>query len=178
MPNNVYRFRVSKSQTNLRLVNLPKHKLNGFQISINGKPTDQLLDRVSFKTNDVIEIRRVDGLRDYPLLDFRRDFVREVLAPLPHLGNIRSLSSLFCGCKSLRSVPKDLFVNNAQVTDYSDTFNGCSALTPDVDLNPNGSIKLDGFATGCKTQATLHSRSPSRVQGYVDRAKDANVAIR
>ena len=177
MPNNVYRFRVSKSQTNLRLVNLPKHKLNGFQISINGKPTDQPLDRVSFKTNDVIEIRRVDGLRDYPLLDFRRDFVREVLAPLPHLGNIRSLSSLFCGCKSLRSVPRDLFVNNAQVTDYSDTFNGCSALTPDVDLNPNGSIGLDGFANGCKRQAIVHSRARSRIQMYLDKAKDANAAI-
>lgn len=178
MPNNVYRFRVSKSQTNLRLVNLPRHKLNGFQISINGKPTDQLLDRVSFKTNDVIEIRRVDGLRDYPLLDFRRDYVKEVQAPLPHLVNTKSLSSLFRGCKSLRSVPRDLFVNNPHVTDFTDTFNGCSALTIDVDLNPSGSIKLDGFASGCKTQATLHSRSPSRVQGYVDRAKDANVAIR
>ena len=178
MPNNVYRFRVSKSQTNLRLVNLPQHKLNGFQISINGKLTDQLLDRVSFKTNDVIEIRRVDGLRDYPLLDFRRDYVKEVLAPLPRLGHVRSLSGLFRGCRALQRVPRGLFVNNPELTDLTDAFKGCSALTIDVDLNPNGSVKLDGFASGCKTQAILHSRSPSRVQGYVDRAKDANVAIR
>lgn len=178
MTNNFYRFRVSKSQTNLRLVNLPQHKLNGFQISINGKPTDQLLDRVSFKTNDVIEIRRVDGLRDYPLLDFRRDYVKEVLAPLPHLGNTRSLSSLFRGCKSLRSVPRDLFVNNPHVTDCTDTFNGCSALTLDVDLNPNGSVKLDGFASGCKGQAILRSHARSRIQVYLNKAKDANAAIR
>ena len=178
MNDNLYRFRASKSLTNLRLTSRPKHRLQGFQISINGKPTDQLLDRVSFKVNDIVEIRRVDGVRDYPLLDFRQDFVKELLAPLPHLGNVRSLSGAFEGCRTLQRVPRGLFVHNPQLTDFTDTFKGCSALTIDVDLNPNGSIKLDGFATGCKTQATLHSRSPSRVQGYVDRAKDANVAIR
>ena len=178
MTDNFYRFRTSKSLTNLRLVDIPKHRLQGFQISINGKPTDQLLDRVSFKVNDIVEVRRGDGLRDYPLLDFRQDFVKELLAPLPHLGNVRSLSGAFEGCRTLQRVPRGLFVHNPQLTDFTDTFKGCSALTIDVDLNPNGSIKLDGFASGCKTQATLHSRSPSRVQGYVDRAKDANVAIR
>ena len=178
MPDNFYRFRTSKSLTNLRLTSRPKHQLQGFQILINGKPTDMLLDRVTFKTNDIVEVRRVDSVRDYPLLDFRRDFVKELLAPLPHLGNVRSLSGLFRGCMSLRCVPRDLLVHNPHVTDFTDAFKGCSALTIDVDLNPNGSVKLDGFASGCKTQATLHSRSPSRVQGYVDRAKDANVAIR
>ena len=79
---------------------------------------------------------------------------------------------------SLQHVPRGLFVNNPELTDLTDAFKGCSALTIDVDLNPNGSVKLDGFASGCKTQAILHSRSPSRVQGYVDRAKDANVTIR
>lgn len=177
MNDNLYRFRASKSLTNLRLVNIPKHRLQGFQISINGKPTDQLLDRVSFKVNDIVEIRRVDGLRDYPLVDFHKDFVKELLAPLPRLGK-RALSGAFEGCRTLQRVPPDLFVHNPQLTDFTDAFKGCSALTIDVDLNPNGSIKLDGFASGCKTQATLHSRSPSRVQGYVDRAKDANVAIR
>ena len=120
----------------------------------------------------------MDGLRDYPLLDFRRDYVKELLAPLPRLGNVRALSSAFEGCRTLQRVPKDLFVNNPHVTDFTDTFNGCSALTLDVNLNPNGSVKLDGFASGCKRQAILHSRSPSRVQGYVDRAKGANIAIR
>lgn len=178
MNDNLYRFRASKSLTHLRLTSRPKHQLQGFQILINGKPTDMLLDRVTFKTNDIVEVRRVDGVRDYPLLDFRRDFVKELLAPLPRLGNLRSLSGLFRGCMSLQHVPRRLFVHNPQLTDFTDTFKGCSALTIDVDLNPNGSIKLDGFASGCKTQATLHSRSPSRVQGYVDRAKDANVTIR
>ena len=177
MPDNLYRFRASKSLSNLRLTSRPKHQLQGFQISINGKPTDMLLDRVTFKTNDIVEVRRVDGVRDYPLLDFRRDFVKELLAPLPRLGK-RSLSGAFEGCRTLQRVPRGLFVHNPQLTDFTDAFKGCSALTIDVDLNPNGSIKLDGFASGCKTQAILHSRSPSRVQGYVDRAKDANVAIR
>lgn len=177
MNDNLYRFRASKSLTYLRLTSRPKHQLQGFQILINGKPTNQLLDRVSFKVNDIVEIRRVDGVRDFPILDFHRDFVRELLAPLPRLGK-RSLSGVFEGCKSLQRVPPDLFVHNPQLTDFTDAFKGCSALTIDVDLNPNGSVKLDGFASGCKTQAILHSRSPSRVQGYVDRAKDANVAIR
>ena len=178
MPDNLYRFRASKSLNSLRLVNIPKHRLQGFQILINGKPTDMLLDRVTFKTNDIVEVRRVDGVRDYPLVDFNKDFVKELLAPLPRLGNVRALSGAFEGCKSLQRVPRGLFVHNPQLTDFTDAFKGCSALTIDVDLNPNGSIKLDGFASGCKTQATLHSRSPSRVQGYVDRAKDANVALR
>ncbi|HIR21247.1 MAG TPA: hypothetical protein IAC89_03370 [Candidatus Aphodousia faecalis] len=178
MPDNFYRFRASKSLTNLRLTSRPKHQLQGFQISINGKPTDQLLDRVSFKVNDIVEIRRVDGLRDYPLVDFHKEFVKELLAPLPRLGNVRALSGAFEGCKSLQRVSRDLFVNNPKLTDFTDAFKGCSALTLDLDLNPNGSVKLDGFASGCKTQATLHSRSPSRVQGYVDRAKGARCGVR
>ena len=178
MTDNLYRFRASKTLTNFRLLNLPKHQLQAFKITINGKPTEQALDSVTFKTNDIIEVRRVDHVRDYPVLEFRRDFIKDLLAPLPRLGNIRSLSGLFRGCKRLHSVPRDIFVNNPHVTDFSDIFKGCSALALDVDLNPNGSIKLDGFASGCKQQAVIHSRSPSRVQGYVDRARDANVAIR
>ena len=178
MTANLYRFRASKSQTNLRLLNLPRHQLHAFKIMINGKLSEQHIDSVTFKTNDIIEVRRADGLRDYPLLDFHKDFVKELVAPLPRLGNTRSLSGLFRGCKTLRSVPRDLFVNNPHVTDFSNIFKDCSALGLEVDLNPNGSIKLDGFASGCLRQAVLHTRSPSRVQGYVDRAKDANVAIR
>lgn len=178
MTDNLYRFRASKTLTNFRLANLPKHQLHAFRVTINGKQTEQHIDGVTFKTNDIIEVRRSDHVRDYPVLEFRRDFVKEVLAPLPRLGNTRSLSGLFRGCKSLRSVPRDLFVNNPQVTDFSDIFKDCSALSIDVDLNPNGSINLDGFASGCLRQATLRTRSPSRVQGYVNRAKDANVAIR
>lgn len=175
MTANLYRFRASKTLTNFRLLNLPKHQLHAFKITINGKPTEQPLDSVTFRTNDIIEIRA--DVRAYPLLNFQKDFVKELLAPLPRLG-IRSLSGLFRDCKTLRSVPRDLFVNNPHVTDFTDVFNGCSALALNVDLNPNGSIKLDGFASGCKQQAVIHSRSPSRVQGYVNRAKDANVAIR
>lgn len=178
MTANLYRFRASKTLTNFRLLNLPKHQIQAFKITINGKPTAQALDSVTFKTNDIIEIRRSDNGRDYPILDFRRDFVKELVAPLPRLGNTRSLSGLFRGCTSLRRVPRDLFANNPHVNDFTDAFKDCSALALDVDLNPNGSIKLDGFASGCKQQAALHTRSPSRVQGYVDRAKDANVAIR
>ena len=174
----LYRFRASKTLTNFRLANLPKHQLNSFRITINGKQTDQLLDGVTFRTNDIIEIQRSDHVRDYPVLEFRRDFVKELVAPLPRLGNTRSLSGLYRGCKRLHSVPRDIFVNNPHVTDFTDVFNGCSALALNVDLNPNGSIKLDGFASGCKQQAVIHSRSPSRVQGYVNRAKDANAAIR
>lgn len=178
MTDNLYRFRASKSQANLRLVNLPKHQLQAFKITINNKPTDLHLDRVTFKANDIIEIRRVDNVRDYPILNFRLDFVKELLAPLPSLGHVRSLDGLFEGCKNLRSVPRNIFVNNPHVTDFRDIFKDCSALALDVDLNSNGSIKLDGFASGCLRQATLRTRSPSRVQGYVNRAKDANAAIR
>lgn len=178
MTDNSYRFRASKSQTNFRLANLPKHQLQAFMITINGKPTDQSLDRVSFKLNDVIEIQRVDGGRDYPLLNFQRDFVKVLLTPLPRLGNIRSLRGLFESCKTLQRVPRDMFVNNPNVTDYTDAFKGCSGLSLDVDLNPSGSIRLDRFASGCLRQAILHSRSPSRLQGYVNRARDANATIR
>ena len=125
MTDNSYRFRASKSQTNFRLANLPKHQLQAFMITINGKPTDQSLDRVSFKLNDVIEIQRVDGGRDYPLLNFQRDFVKVLLTPLPRLGNIRSLRGLFESCKTLQRVPRDMFVNNPNVTDYTDAFKGC-----------------------------------------------------
>ena len=163
MTDNLYRFRASKSQTNLRLANLSKHQLQAFKVSINGKATDMLLDRVTFKLNDV------DGLRNYPLVNFHKDFVKELLAPLPHLGNIRSLRGLFEGCKSLQRVPRDLLSNNPQLTNLTSAFKGCSALTLDVDLNPSGSVTLDGFASGCKSQAILHSRSPSRLQGYVNR---------
>ena len=82
MTDNSYRFIASKSLTNLRLANLPKHQHQAFKITINGKPTDQHLDRVTFKLNDVIEIQRVDGGRDYPLLNFRRDFVKKLLPTL------------------------------------------------------------------------------------------------
>ena len=75
-------------------------------------------------------------------------------------------------------MPRGLFVHNPQLTDFTDAFKGCSALTIDADSNPYSLIKLVGFATGFKTQATLNCRLPSRVKGFVDSAKDSNVAIR
>ena len=68
------------------------------------------------------------------------------------VNNITNISHMFCGCKSLISLPDISKWNTSNVNDMSNMFYGCSSLSslPDIsNWNTNNVTSMSGMFFGC-----------------------------
>lgn len=104
-----------------------------FIVVINGRETDQSLFRITANAGDTLLVKPKGPYVRFPLLNTRGDWFSEVLSPLPTLWQsssqqVTSFAKFFMNCKSLRSLPNDLFDNCKQVTSFSLCFWDCQSL--------------------------------------------------
>lgn len=72
--------------------------------------------------------------------------------PPLNASSATSFLTAFNGCSQLRSIP--LF-NTANVTNFQNAFNGCSSLTTIPSLNTSAATNMQGMFTGCVKLRTI-----------------------
>ena len=115
------------------------YDFSSLKVYVNDKLTNIPANALTAAAGDDISIVSRSDL--YPFFyPSDKDYIASIEEPLPFMGNT-NFSNYFLACRSLVSIPENLFINNPQITSFDSCFNSCDSLTsiPQglFDNNPN-----------------------------------------
>ena len=103
------------------------YDFSNLQVYINGELTNQVANSITASAGDDIKI--VSHSKPYPFFYPReKDYIASIEEPLPFMDNT-DFSRYFSRCRSLVSIPENLFINHPQITTFFRCFDRCTSLT-------------------------------------------------
>ena len=204
-PEGCIHFKTSKAMDGVNFFsNDPDYDFSSLQVYINDELTDIPANALIAAKGD--DIRIVSLSKPYPFFYRGGDYIASIEEPLPFMDktyfnnyffNCKSLISIpenlfinnpqitsfyFCfyGCKSLTSIPVALFNNNTKVTDFSYCFYLCENLTVNVQIGSTttSSVNVDYFAGITKEKGTVYCKEGSAAYTAFSKSINANVNVR
>ena len=117
----------------------PDYDFSFLQVYVNDELTDIPANALTAIAGD--DVRIVSRSKPYPFFyPYKKDYIASIEEPLPFMDNF-SFSSYFENCRSLVSIPENLFINNPQITVFHRCFYDCQSLISIpaglFDNNPN-----------------------------------------
>jgi len=106
-----------------------------YDVYINDVKTSQVFNSLTFSANDKVQIKANKEVTYFPYFYTNgTDYIKSMdyAFPLMSKDNITGITSFFEGfrnCRSLSSVPRNLFKYNPQITDFCKSFYYCQSLT-------------------------------------------------
>ena len=150
-PDGQIHFKTSKAMSGVDFfdsITDPDYDFSFLQVYVNDELTDIPANALTAAAGDDIKI--VSLSKPYPFFyPNNKDYIASIEEPLPSMGET-DFSNYFYQCRSLVSIPENLFINNPQITDFSDCFYYCTSLTsiPQglFDNNPEVTRFMDCFS--------------------------------
>ena len=128
-PKGQIHFKTSKAMSGVNFftkITDPDYDFSFLQVYVNDELTNLSANSLTANAGDDIKI--VSLSKPYPFFyPYYKDYIASIEEPLPFMGET-NFSDYFYYCRSLVSIPENLFINNPQITKFNDCFNNCEAL--------------------------------------------------
>ena len=140
-PEGQIHFKTSKAMSGVNFftkITDPDYDFSFLQVYVNDELTDIPANALTAAAGD--DIRIVSLSKPYPFFyPYYKDYIASIEEPLPFMGET-NFSDYFYYCRSLVSIPENLFINNPQITNFSRCFRSCRLTSIPEGLfanNPN-----------------------------------------
>ena len=127
-------FKTSKAMDGVNFfdsVTDPDYDFSFLEVYVNDELTNIPANALTANAGDDIRIVSLSKPSEpYPFFypSNGRDYIASIEEPLPFMGET-DFGGYFHNCRSLASIPKNLFINNPQITNFQSCFDYCEALT-------------------------------------------------
>lgn len=121
-------FKTSKAMSGVNFFDtVSDYDFSSLQVYVNDKLTNIPANALTAAAGD--DIRIVSRSDLYPFFYPKsKDYIASIEEPLPFIGNT-DFNNYFYNCKSLVSIPENLFIDNPQITSFYYCFYQCTSLT-------------------------------------------------
>ena len=141
LPEGCIHFKTSKAMSGVNFFTGDSdYDFSALQVYINDELTNIPANALTAAAGDDIKI--VSHSKPYPFFSpYNKDYIASIEEPLPLFMDRTNFANYFYNCKSLVSIPENLFINNPQIKRFNRCFDNCTSLDSIpiglFDNNPN-----------------------------------------